>query len=392
VCDRGKIYKQSVCRVPDFMQIDYVQFYVDDAQSLRDWFTRNMGFWAVSSAFDAHTQHEVVRSGSIHFVLSSARTTDSPVHPFLQLHPPGVVDVAFSVGNLEESMRCAVAEGAIALQPIRQDQQQNGCVKWAKIGAWGTLQHTLIERTGLTSVLPQAELSISHLDGYPVNAEYFKEIDHIVLNVPIGDLDSAVTWYQHVLGFEAQQKFEIETNYSGLCSRVMQHPNTGIRFPINEPSSESSQIQEFLDLNRGAGVQHIALQTENLVSAVSTLRHSQNTATRGQANLSFLQVPSCYYDQLCHRDGCLLTQQELSAIAAQQILVDWQADTPEAILLQTFTQPIFEQPTFFFELIERRQYCIDQKIQHAQGFGEGNFRALFEAIEREQLKRGSLNR
>lgn len=374
------------------MQIDYVQFYVDDAQQWREWFTRNMGFWAVSSAFDTHTQHEVVKSGSIQFVLSSPRTTHSPVHHFLQLHPPGVVDVAFSVFNLEESMRRAVAAGAIVLQPIQQDQQQNGCIRGARIAAWGTLQHTLTERAGLTSVLPQAELSMSRAEDYSLNAQYFKEIDHIVLNVPIGDLDSAVTWYQNVLGFEAQQKFEIETNYSGLCSRVMQHPKTGIRFPINEPSSESSQIQEFLDLNRGAGVQHIALQTENLVSAVSALRNSEKIASLRQANLSFLQVPSCYYDQLCQRDGCLLGEQELSAIAAQQILVDWQPGMPEAILLQTFTQPIFDQPTFFFELIERRQYCIDQKIQHAQGFGEGNFRALFEAIEREQLKRSSLNR
>ncbi|NDJ16161.1 4-hydroxyphenylpyruvate dioxygenase [Myxacorys almedinensis] len=379
------------------MQIDYVQFYVDDARSLRDWFTQAMGFWAVSSGGDTNTQHEVIRSGSIHFVLSSPRTTHSPVHQFLQAHPPGVVDVAFRVSDLEQVMHRAVTQGALVLQPICQFNQSQGRGKQATIAAWGTLQHTLTERTGMTSVFPQGDLLISNAECYSFsfdyfNSGYFSEIDHIVLNVAIGDLNAAVRWYRDVLGFEAQQRFEIQTNYSGLCSRVMQHPKTGVRFPINEPSSESSQIQEFLDLNRGAGVQHIALQTENLVSVVSALRNADGATALRQASVSFLQVPPCYYDQLRQRDGFLLTPDELDAIADQQVLVDWQADMPEAILLQTFTQPIFQQPTFFFELIERRQYCIDQQMQYAQGFGEGNFRALFEAIEREQFKRGSQKR
>jgi 4-hydroxyphenylpyruvate dioxygenase len=386
------------------MNIDHIQFYVEDAPCVRDWFIQHMGFRSLGSASNDHTQFEVISSGTIVFVLASPLQQSSPVHQFLQHHPPGVVDVAFRVSDLDRVMRQAThalqhyqssGQSPNCVHPIQQVQQQNGHVRWAKIGAWGTLRHTLIERTelaiGLASILFEDDLvfaekpSRSQSNRSPIDLDRvcFNEIDHIVLNVAIGDLNAAVTWYQQVLGFEPQQTFEIQTNYSGLYSRVMQHPETGVRLPINEPSSINSQIQEFLDLNHGAGVQHIALHTENLVDRIATLR---------QTDLSFLHVPQHYYDQLVQREGFLLSDQELAAIADQQILVDWQADNPEAILLQTFTQPIFQQPTFFFELIERKQYRVNQHVQHAQGFGEGNFQALFEAIEREQLKRGSLKR
>jgi 4-hydroxyphenylpyruvate dioxygenase len=194
------------------------------------------------------------------------------------------------------------------------------------------------------------------------------------LNVATGDLERALSWYEEVLGFQRQQRFMIETENSGLRSQVMVHPASGVQFPINEPTSANSQIQEFLDVNQGAGIQHIALQTPQIVKAIAQLRH------RG---LAFLPIPSTYYTQLrTQHQGLPLSTAELEEIAAQQILVDWHNEASQALLLQTFTQPIFEQPTFFFELIERRS--------QAKGFGEGNFRALFEAIEREQLKRGSL--
>jgi 4-hydroxyphenylpyruvate dioxygenase len=147
-----------------------------------------------------------------------------------------------------------------------------------------------------------------------------------------------------------------------------------LQFPINEPTSASSQIQEFLDVNRGSGIQHIALQTPQIVNAIAQLR---------DLGLIFLHIPPSYYTELKLKYPTLpLSPAKLDEIAAQEILVDWQDKSKQALLLQTFTQPIFKEPTFFFELIERRQ--------EAQGFGEGNFRALFEAIEREQIKRGSL--
>ncbi|MCV3216491.1 VOC family protein, partial [Plectonema radiosum NIES-515] len=197
---------------------------------------------------------------------------------------------------------------------------------------------------------------------------------HIVLNVAVGDLERAVTWYEEVLDFQPQQAFKIKTDRSALYSRVMLSRDGGVQLPINEPASVHSQIQEFLDVNRGAGIQHIALQTPNIVDAIALFR---------QNGLSLLPVPQSYYSQLKQRKKLPLSAFELEAFARQQILVDWKEDTQKAVLLQIFTQPIFTQPTFFFEFIERRF--------QAQGFGEGNFQALFEAIEKEQIKRGSLH-
>ncbi len=191
--------------------------------------------------------------------------------------------------------------------------------------------------------------------------------------MPAGDLERAVAWYEEVLDFQPQQAFKIKTDRSALHSRVMLSRNGGVQLPINEPASAHSQIQEFLDVNGGAGVQHIALQTPNIVDAIALFR---------ACGLSLLPVPQTYYSQLKQRKKLPLSTLELEALARQEILVDWKEDTKKAVLLQIFTQPIFTQPTFFFEFIERRF--------QAQGFGEGNFQALFEAIEKEQIKRGSL--
>ncbi|HEY9836158.1 MAG TPA: VOC family protein, partial [Vampirovibrionales bacterium] len=171
-------------------------------------------------------------------------------------------------------------------------------------------------------------------------------------------------------GFRGQQTFEIQTERSGLHSQVMIYPDSLIQFPINEPTSNTSQVQEFLELNRGPGIQHIALKTTNILGTVAQLR---------QKGVSFIDVPSTYYATLRQRLGFDEESAEWQEIQRKKILVDWHLDTPHSLLLQTFTQPIFEQPTFFFEVIERRE--------EAAGFGEGNFQALFEAIEREQLKR-----
>ena len=357
------------------MQIDHIHFYVEDACESRDWFVQKMGFSSIPKEFcfaiaANHTQVEVVANGSIYLVFSAPLNDSSPVYGFLSAHPPGVVDVAFGVEDIETVMMQAIAQGAKVLQPL----QTQGSLKWAQIAAWGTLRHTLVERSvSLSSTVSKTADSAPNVT--------FSRIDHVVLNVALGDLERAVDWYEAVLGFEPQQMFAIKTDRSGLCSRVMRYPNSRVQLPINEPTSNNSQIQEFLDLNGGAGVQHIAIHTENIVDAIAHLRH---------AGLSFLNVPATYYTQLRQRPDCALSESQLTEIAAQQILADWPSDLPEAVLLQTFTQPIFEQPTFFFELIERYTYHLNDRPHQAQGFGEGNFRALFEAIEREQLKRGSL--
>lgn len=359
------------------MQIDHVHFYVEDAKVWRDWFVRHLGFQIVvddaldplfNSGWGDGTTTEVVKNGSVYFFLSSPLLPTSPVAEFLRQHPPGVADIAFGVEDVEAAYALAVAHDAKVIQPIQHHQQGTVYVKWAKIAGWGSLTHTLVEKRDGGAGEEHAS---------PTSPAFFTAIDHIVLNVATGDLERAVAWYENVLGFFRQQMFKIQTERSALFSRVLVSSNLQVQFPINEPASANSQIQEFLDINNGPGIQHIALRTHNIVNAIAQFRSS---------GLSFLPVPTRYYSDLVQRPRLPLSARELEAIASLEILVDWNEDADAKIhmplLLQIFTQPIFNGPTFFFEFIERRS--------QARGFGEGNFRALFEAIEREQIKRGSM--
>ena len=382
------------------MRIDHVQFYVDDAEASRDWFVHYLGLQPIASGANHHTRIEVVgtHSGKLlqgqcqrqcQFVLSSPLTSLSPTAQFLSQHPAGVADIAFLVEDVEAVMERATASGAKVLQPLQEYRHHQGCLRWGKIAAWGSLSHTLIERDDVTSLLPVyadvdwevkffVDNDSSDTTQCSDDRTKFTGIDHVVLNVAAGDLERTVTWYKNTLDFQSKQTFKIQTERSALRSQVMVSRNSWVQFAINEPASPNSQIQEFLNVNRGAGIQHIALQTSNLVEVIAQCR---------RIGLPLLPVPLSYYSQLQQRQGFSLSAAQFEEIAQQQILVDWEdtaVGTVQAspLLLQTFTQPIFGQPTFFFELIERRS--------QARGFGEGNFRALFEAVEREQLKRGSL--
>jgi 4-hydroxyphenylpyruvate dioxygenase len=374
------------------MKIAHVHFYVEDALVWQDWFVSHLGFQAVTDYMipltltnssneygSFHTCTKVVKSGAVCFLLSSPLLPTSPVAEFLRQHPPGVADVAFDVEDVEKAIALAAQHNAKIIQPIQSEEY----IKWGKISAWGSLTHTLIEKVQGDDLEDKGTTwgqggQGGRLGGIsstsPLSPSSITAIDHIVLNVAQGDLERAVAWYEEVLDFQPQQAFKIKTDRSALYSRVMLSRNGGVQLPINEPASAQSQIQEFLDVNRGAGIQHIALQTPNIVDAIALFR---------ACGLSLLPVPQTYYSQLKQREKLPLSALELEAIAQQEILVDWKEDTQKAVLLQIFTQPIFTQPTFFFEFIERRF--------QAQGFGEGNFRALFEAIEKEQIKRGSLN-
>ena len=348
------------------LQIDHIHFYVEDAQKWRDWFVYCLGFQVINNGIfpslshhqkSLHTCTEVVKSGTVCFLLSSPILPTSPVAEFLRQHPPGVADVAFAVDNVEALTAKAISNGAKILQPL----QNAGFCQYAKIAGWGGLNHTLMTRN---------QEKIAEVENSLYRA--ITAIDHLVLNVGVGELETAVNWYQKIFDFQHQQSFQIKTDRSGLHSQVMISPHGNIQLPINEPASPSSQIQEFLDVNRGAGIQHIALMIPDLVNAISRFRG---------AGLSFLSVPQNYYFQLQQRHKFSLSTEELQAISDQEILVDWHEDAPLGeLLLQIFSQPIFSEPTFFFEFIERRSL--------ARGFGEGNFLALFQAIEREQIKRG----
>jgi 4-hydroxyphenylpyruvate dioxygenase len=387
------------------MEFDRISFYVQNAQASRDWFVHRLGFQTIAASANSHTHTEIVSAGNVCFILSSPLTLNSPAASWLQFHPPGIFDVGFRVKNIESTVAKAVNEGAKVIEPIQKHLQAEGCFKRAKIAGWGDLSHTLIETIDTTSLLPYSPplplspspplplspsppLPLSPSPSLPLSPSpssplpFFTNIDHVVLNVESGDLEVAVNWYQKILGFQTQQNFDIQTEKSALRSRVMIHSEGGVQLPINESASANSQIQEFLDANRGPGIQHMALQTTDIVGVVADLR------SRG---LPFLPVPPTYYSQLRQRWQNSLPE-DWQEIAASQVLADWPEDSSEAMLLQIFTQPIFAEPTFFFEIIERRVGLVNGKQVQAGGFGAGNFRALFEAIEREQMKRGSLTK
>ncbi len=369
------------------MHIELVHFYVDNASKWSDWFVKIAGFREIGSSQDLQTHTEVVSSGNnngIKFVFSAPRTESSPIAQYLRQHPPGVADVAFLVRDIQAVMKRVMDCGAKVLQPLQRQEFVGGCLQWSKISNNVAFNHTLIQRTGKTPLLPELRCgstrqAVSSQKLWLREREVlFNAIDHVVLNVAAGSLQPTVDWYERVLGFQKQQTFAIETQHSGLYSQVMVHPVSGVQFPINEPISVNSQVQEFLDINRGAGIQHIALQTTDITKVTKQLR---------AAGMSFLSVPDSYYEQLA-KEGSdrLLSAREWQEIVQQKILVDSSQQTTSSLsplLLQIFTQPIFNEPTFFLEIIERRD--------RASGFGEGNFRALFAAIEQEQSKRGSLS-
>lgn len=393
------------------MEIEYVHFYVDDALAWRHWFVHRLGFLSAGGWRDRDSLHERVCSGGVRFLLSSALSSASPVAEYLAQHPPGVVDVALRVKDLEAILQRAIALGAPVLQG-NESEQQVPPLTWATLSGWGDLRHTLVEAGPHQLPSPPAALTLPPQLRWPAPGldDVFRCVDHVVLNVAAGALTEAVDWYSQLFGLRSRQSFHIKTLHSGLRSQVLVGDVSGseteqpFQFPINEPESPTSQIQDFLNHNQGSGVQHIALGTQTLLPTVARLRQQQ---------VDFLSVPPSYYDQLPLRSQ--FEAQGLGAdwaeIVAQQVLVDWHPERLEGPLLQIFTQPIFDAPTFFFELIERRRHqdvnqgivipgslsCSDEKTSMsptalmaegcAQGFGEGNFQALFEAMELEQRSR-----
>ncbi|MGK7942801.1 MAG: 4-hydroxyphenylpyruvate dioxygenase [Crocosphaera sp.] len=365
------------------MNIDHVHFYVEDAQYWKNWFVHVMGFQCLAKGKNNHTHIEIVTTGyrenPIVIIFSSPLSRESPVYQFLQVHPSGVRDVAFRVKNLDKIINKISSHLKGKVNKIQQKQYLQGCLKWSKIISKNNLVHTLVERQGKTPIF--ADDSIEENEILYLNDNQFLAWDHLVLNVGKNQLESTVKWYQKILGFEKKQSFIIETPESGLYSQVMFHPISGVQFPINEPLSDNSQIQEFLDINKGAGIQHIALRTNNIVEVTKQLKSK---------GMKFLKVPNSYYQTLLEKGLSLnFDDQQWQKIVKQHILLDqqYQQNTEKIsnhhpLLLQIFSEPIFDKPTFFWEIIERRE--------QAKGFGEGNFRALFEAIEREQMKRGSL--
>jgi 4-hydroxyphenylpyruvate dioxygenase len=334
------------------MEIDCIYFWVKDAIQTRDLLV-DLGLEQLADRSTAHTIEYLVGNPHLLFSIASPIDIASPAADYLKLHPSGVKDVSFKVSDLDRIRSKFDRLGV----KILASSSSEAAVQWLKIQGWGSIEHTIIQAELGSEELPRAA---------PPGT--IRGIDHIVLNVAAGELEPAVTWYRELFDFQVQQTFEIQTQTSGLASKALIGSGGKIRFNINEPTASTSQIQEFIDLNRGAGIQHIALQTQDLFETIESLQ---------QHAVDFLPIPHSYYANLQHRARVeqhqLLTDRQWHQLERLQILMDWSADTPAQILLQIFTQPIFESPTFFLEFIERRN--------RAKGFGQGNFQALFEAIE-----------
>lgn len=334
------------------MDIDSIHFYVRDADHMRDWAVEQMGLQilAQEDATDPTTLTYRVGTDRFWLTISSPLDAMSPVAEYLRYHPPGVKAIDFRVSSLDAMRRRL---DRLQIEPLATSAGSDRST-WLKVKGWGAIEHTLIESPDLEQERNDESI--------------FTDIDHLVLNVAAGELTAAVDWYQNLFDFRIHQTFDIQTQNSGLSSKALISSDDRVRFNINEPSSPNSQIQEFLDANGGAGIQHIALHTDRILTTVAALQ---------QQGLTFLSIPHRYYAELKagtdRGAAVLLTSDELRTLERLNILADWSQEAPDALLMQIFTQPIFPEPTFFFEVIERRN--------RAQGFGKGNFQALFEAVE-----------
>ncbi|MBL9214725.1 MAG: 4-hydroxyphenylpyruvate dioxygenase [Opitutaceae bacterium] len=348
--------------------IDHIEFIVDQADAWRDFFTGKYGM-SVRAYGDAGSGLQgrrawVVGQGRVNFLLAEPQGR-GPEADFmrghLDRHGCGVRDVAFRVKDARRAFAEAQRRGATAARGLYED----AAIVHGAIAAYGDTVHSFVERRRHGEFGPGYVNQPGGIDDRDIN---FAMIDHVVANVE--HMDPWVRYYQEVFGFDLYMHFDINTGRSALMSKVVSSTDGWVKMPINEPSSANSQIQEFLDQYRGPGVQHIALLTPDIVATIEEMRRM------GQ---EFLDVPDSYYDgEFDKRVGQIDEDKDL--LKALRILVD--RDTDDGYLLQLFTKCVFTRPTLFFEVIQRRGNSL--------GFGEGNFRALFEAIEREQAKRGTL--
>jgi 4-hydroxyphenylpyruvate dioxygenase len=359
-------------------KIDHVRFFVGNARQSAFFYRNAYGFDVVAYAgLETKQKHEagyVVRQGGITFVLVSPLRASHPEVQRLVQHGDGVSDIALQVDDVRRAYNLAVERGAVGVVGPQALEDEHGTYECATIRAYGDTTHTFVNRDhyhgafapGFTAIDP------SRYDASTYHPTGLLGIDHIVGNVEEGKMNEWVSFYQRVLGFEQLVSFDdqdISTEYSALMSKVVQSGRGRVKFPLNEPakSRRRSQIEEYLDFYGGPGVQHIALATNDIVASVQALRAN---------DVSFLRVPKTYYDGLTDRVGPI--KEDVRQLAELGILVD---KDDEGYMLQIFTKPVQDRPTLFFEIIQR---------EGSKSFGKGNFKALFQAIEREQELRGTL--
>ena len=353
-------------------QIHHVEFWVGNAKQAAYYYRKAFGFSQFAYSGLETGQRDMasyaMRQGKARLVFRTPLSPDHPSADHLKLHGDGVRDIAFQVDDADKAFDEAVKRGARPAVEPHDEVDAHGRIRRASIHTYGDTLHSFI---GLD------DYNGPFLPGYVERAVAGEDagilrIDHIVGNVELGKMDYWAGWYSDVLGFKRFISFDdkdINTEYSALMSIVMSDDSHAIKFPLNEPATgkRKSQIEEYLDYYRGPGVQHIALQTIDIEHTVRRLRDN---------GVEFLNVPPAYYEQLPARVGEIAEAVEM--IRQLGILVDRDED---GYLLQLFTRPVEDRPTVFFELIHRKG---------SKGFGKGNFKALFEAIEREQALRGNL--
>jgi 4-hydroxyphenylpyruvate dioxygenase len=359
-------------------RIDHVQFCVGNARQSAYFYRNAFGFDVVAYAgLETGVRHEagyVLRQGEITFVLTSPLRADHPDNGRLAIHGDGVKSIALEVDDVAAAYAETTRRGAVGVTPPTLAEDGDGVYEFAAIHAYGDTTHTLVNRDRYRGVFAPGYSALDR-DRYSPGTFHpvgLKAIDHIVANVEENKMQEWVQFYERVLGFSLLVQFDdkdISTEYTALMSKVVQDGAGRIKFPINEPAQgrRRSQITEYLDFHGGPGVQHIAMATDNIIATVRAMRHN---------DVTFLRVPPAYYELLPARVGPIA--EDLHELAELGILVD---RDEEGYLLQIFTKPVEDRPTLFFEVIERHG---------ARSFGKGNFKALFEAIEREQARRGTL--
>jgi 4-hydroxyphenylpyruvate dioxygenase len=353
---------------------DYVEFYCGNAKQASHYYRTAFGFQLVGysgpeTGVRDRASYLLVQD-KIRFVLTSPMGPESPIAEHHLKHGDGVKDLALWVDDCRSAFTHAVAHGATAVREPVVLRDDDGEIVIAAIRTYGDTIHSLVERRNYRGLfLPGFKPMTPRYQPAPVGLRY---VDHCVGNVELGQMNPWVEFYERVMGFKNLLSFDdkdISTEYSALMSKVMANGNERIKFPINEPASgkKKSQIEEYLDFYRGPGVQHVAMATNDIIGTVTALRD------RG---VDFLMVPGTYYDELLARVGKI--DEDLGPLRELGILVD---RDDEGYLLQIFTKPVEDRPTVFYEIIQRKG---------ARSFGKGNFKALFESIEREQALRGNL--
>jgi 4-hydroxyphenylpyruvate dioxygenase len=356
--------------------IDHIEFYVGNAKQSAAYYRDGFGF--LNTAYrgmetgDRDVASYVLEQGNIRFVVSAATVRDHPIALHAHKHGDGVAVIAMEVPDAEYAYEFTTSRGATGITPPTTLSDDAGDLQYSVIQGYGDTQFKFVERTRYRNGFAPGYEVRDVIDGRRHKGIGLASVDHIVGNVERGCMDKWVRFFEHVMGFSTLVHFDdkdIATEYSALMSKVVQNGTGKIKFPINEPAEgrRKSQIQEYLDYYGGPGVQHVALTTPDIVATVSALR---------ERGIEFLQVPNTYYEELGDRVGAI--RESMEDIAKLNILVD---RDEEGYLLQIFTKPVEDIPTIFFEIIQRHG---------SQGFGIGNFKALFEAIEKQQALRGNL--